>query len=110
MPDPRVWIAQCLCGPNRHAIAALAGEADSATEALDLLTRLRAGIADLRQADLNPWCAICGSPEAAWLYQIDRTRFRTMKEAGPELARTAAGNAVANALFGTHGPTRPGRG
>ena len=23
-PGTRVWLAQCLCGPNRHCIAALA--------------------------------------------------------------------------------------
>ncbi len=109
MPEPHVWIAQCLCGPNRHAILACAGECDGAAEAQMLLAQLREEVAELRRSGLNPWCAICGSLEAHWRYQVDRTPFRTMEEAGPELVRAAAGNAVANVLCGTHGPHRPGR-
>lgn len=107
----RVWIAQCLCGPHRHAIAALAGEADSeeAADAL-LLPQLRRGLAELLQSGINPWCAICGAEAPGWIYEIGRTRFRSLAEAAPELARAAAGNAAANMLHGTHGPTKPGRG
>ena len=34
MPERRVWIAQCLCGPKRHAILAGAAEAKDEREAL----------------------------------------------------------------------------
>jgi hypothetical protein len=107
MAERRVWIAQCLCGPNRHAIAANADEFDSETEARKLLRHLRNGVAELRRGGINPWCAICGSVEAAWRYELARTPFRTMEEAGPELAKLAAG-ALANLLLGSHGPDRPG--
>ena len=106
--ETRVWIAQCLCGPNRHAILANAGEADSEATARDaLIPQLREAIGMLLQSTLNPWCAICGATRPSWRYEIGRTPFRTIAEAAPELAEMAAGNVVANALFGTHGPTKP---
>ena len=112
MSDRRVWIAQCLCGPNRHAIAALAGDfGGEATARRSLLRKLRERIATLLLTSaINPWCAICGAEEPTWHYEVGRTAFRTMEEAAPMLAQTAAGNALAGALFGSHGPTKPGRG
>ena len=109
MPDEtRVWIAQCLCGPNQHAIAALAGEADSEETARELLLpQLRNAVAELLRSGINPWCAICGAEKPRWQHEIGRTRFRSMAEAAPELAAAEAGNAAASAMFGTHGPTKP---
>jgi hypothetical protein len=109
--ETRVWIAQCLCGPNRHAIAAVAGEArDEIDAAAYLLPRLDAGVDRLlRQQGVNPWCAICGAVRSAWCNELGRTRFRTMEEATPHLAETALGNAAASVLYGTHGPNRPGQ-
>jgi hypothetical protein len=110
MSETRVWIAQCLCGPNRHAILAVAGEAASEAAASDaLLPQLRDAVASMVPGILNPWCGICGAEAKGWRYEVGRTPFRTLEEAGPELARLAAGNLAANALYGTHGPTRPGR-
>ncbi len=109
MPERRLYIAQCLCGPNRHAIGAFAGEFDSETAAQALLPKLREAIAELRKS-VNPWCAICGATEEAWRYEIGRAPYRTLQEAMPELARAVAANAVANAILGSHGPQRPGQG
>lgn len=107
MPDRRVWIAQCLCGPNRHAIAALAGEAeDDVDAAAFLLPKLRAGVAELLQSSINPWCGICGAEQASWRYEVGRTGFRTLAEAAPHLAAAEAANRAVAALFGTHGPTQ----
>ena len=108
MSERRVWIAQCLCGPNRHAICALAGEADEAA-APALLTRLREAVAALLRTTTNPWCGICGAEEAGWRYELDPTAFRTLEDAGPELGRTALANALSAAVFGMHGPTKPVR-
>ncbi len=104
----RVWIAQCLCGPNRHAILAVARECDDEADPRQLLPVLRKEVANLRRFALNPWCAICGSLEENWRYEVGRTHWRTMKEAEPELAKAAAGNSGANLAYGTHGPDRPG--
>lgn len=106
--ERRVWIAQCLCGPNRHAIAAVAGEAEGAGAAWEaLVPQLREAVADLLRSGINPWCAICGAEESGWRYEVGRTRHRSMEEAAAEIGEVALQNAIANALFGTHGPKRP---
>jgi hypothetical protein len=110
MTGRRVWIAQCLCGPNRHTIIALTDEFDDPAGAEALTRQLRASTAKIvRGGVLNPWCGICGSLEDAWRYELGRTRFRTLQEARPELARTEAENLETNRRFGTHGPDRPRR-
>lgn len=111
MVERRVWIAQCLCGPNRHAIAAAATEADSEPNAESvLLPQLRRHVATLLQSGINPWCGICGAEQPGWRYEVARTAFGTMEEAGPTLAGIAVSNALGAALYGTHAPTRPGSG
>lgn len=104
----RVWIAHCLCGPNRHAIAALAGEFETEAEAsAGLLSKLRRLITELNGAGtLNPWCGICGS--LAWRYEVGVTRWRTMAEAETYLRRVEAENIAANLVYGTHGSKPPG--
>jgi hypothetical protein len=105
-----VWLAQCLCGSNRHAIAALAGEFDDELHArMTLLTSLGEAVAAILEHGVNPWCAICGADAKGWRHEFARTRFATMEEAEPELAKSQASNALANILFGTHGPDRPKR-
>lgn len=106
----RVWIAQCLCGPNRHAIVAAVAEADNQAAAEAIRAELIASVASMRSASvLNPWCGICGASEAGWRYEIGRTPYRSMAEAQPALAHTEAENAAAAAVFGSHGPKPPGR-
>lgn len=104
-----VWICQCLC-PDRHAMLAIAGEADSEAEAQAAIrTTLRRNVIELlRIGALNPWCAICGAHRATWRYELARTRYATMEEAAPELARLQVGNLTANILYGdTHRTTKP---
>lgn len=101
-----VWLAQCLCGPRRHAILAAAGEFDDEAAAAGLITTLREYVADLRKTTINPWCGICGS--TAWQYENARTRWRTMAEANAELEKTEAGNIAALFIYGSHGPKPPG--
>jgi len=104
----RVYIAQCLCGPNRHAIIALAGEFDDEAQAFTMLIpQLRTAVGELFDAGVNRWCGICGAVEPGWRYEVGRTRFRSMEEGRAEMEKTAAGNLLANALFGTHGSEPP---
>lgn len=83
--ERRVWIAQCLC-PQRHAILAAAKEADDRSEAEALIAQLRTQVTRMiGSGTINPWCGLCQSPIESWLYELDRTRFATMREAMPAL-------------------------
>lgn len=106
----RVWIAQCLCGPNRHCIVALAGEYASEVAAQELVEQLRVTVVDLIAVNaMGSFCAICGTDEGdgGWRYELGRTRFVSMGQAEQELRRNAAEQALANLLFGTHGGKPP---
>jgi hypothetical protein len=85
----RVWIAQCLCGPQRHAIIATAGEAEGRAGAERyVLQPLEFRVASLLRAKtLNPWCGICRALVESWRYELGRTAFATMAEAMPALKR-----------------------
>lgn len=103
-----VWICQCQC-PERHCIAAAVNEATSEADARRIRTELRRTILGwLKSGALNPWCAICGAKLATWRYELRRTRFATMAEAGPHLQRSEAENALANLVWGDlHRTQRP---
>lgn len=97
----RIWIAQCLCGPQRHAILAVAGEADGPRAAKVLLSMIRDQVADLLAGRLlNEWCALCNAPAREWTYEVRRSRFATMDEAEPELRKSEGDQIITNALLG----------
>lgn len=109
MAERRVWIVQCLCGPNRHCITGLAGEAGDRLEAEETIEKqlkryLRRMIGD---GIFNPFCGICGAKEAAWHYELGRTRFTSMEEAAPELHKIQDANLLAALIFGGGDPERP---
>jgi hypothetical protein len=92
-----IRIVQCLC-PLRHAIMALAYETDSGIPAALHAAVMEAALKNVLDAGieahmLNPWCGLCGSRE--WHYEDGATRFRTLEEAEPELARLQAQNLAA---------------
>jgi len=97
----RVWVAQCLC-PQRHAILAAAGEADNHQEAEQSILRpLIEGVALAGMAgELNPWCGLCKAPKETWKCELQRTPYRTMKEAEPKLRQSEAEQAVTRDLWG----------
>lgn len=71
----QILIAQCLCGPNRHAMLALALQPQDAGEhAIELLQACVQAVLDGEGEQLglppkmNPWCGICGSRE--WTYEV----------------------------------------
>jgi hypothetical protein len=103
-----VWICQCLC-PDRHCIMAAVCEAETETEA-DTAVRapLRRTLQELLQnRTVNPTCALCGAHRATWRFELGRTRFATMEDAGPELAELQAQNLATNLAFGDLHKTRP---
>lgn len=106
MSESRVWLAACLCGPNRHAILATAAECsrEAATHTLRDGLKETIGLL-LRDRALNPWCGICGSEN--WHYEVGATPFRTMQEAAPALIVSEAANIAGKIVWGSDGP-KPG--
>lgn len=105
--EKRVWIAQCLC-PKRHAILAATVEADTRDGAeIACLTPLREHVrAGLAENTFNPWCGLCKAPSGTWTYELARTRFRSMREATPELIKVEQEQAITRLLFGDGGKRR----
>ena len=92
MSKPR--IVQCLCGPQRHCIMALAYEPGvtfpslpdgpvTAEKAPQILRQL-VDIA-IAAEQMNPWCAICRAPRAQWLFEDAALAFEALEEAQPYL-------------------------
>lgn len=88
MAKPR--IVQCLCGPARHAIAALAY--DPGADALIVMTEANAvGVitklvdAGIKHGALNPWCAICNANRKQWVFEDSALAFDSLEEARPYL-------------------------
>ena len=99
-----VWICQCLC-PARHAIAAGFEEAPDVVAALERVERpLRAEVMRMvAEQMLNPWCGLCRAPSTSWIFETLPTRYATMQEARPEIARIGIEQAVIRTLFGDMG-------
>ena len=109
----RFRIAQCLCGPARHAIMgmALGPETDDISD--DVAARgLRSivhAIASGRGADLkidglppqmNPWCSLCGAPMRDWLCEVRQSRaFASCDEAQRVLKACAAAQQATRLLL-----------
>jgi hypothetical protein len=103
-----VWLCQCLC-PDRHAIMAAVGEAESEAEAeRDIRAPLRWRVEELLASGaFNPWCALCDANPATWRYEVRRTKFATMDEAEFEMAKQKAANILTNLAIGDLHKTRP---
>jgi hypothetical protein len=106
----RFRIAQCLCGPARHAILALAVNTPPAempdTEALALVKDAVAAALAGRGAEiglpprLDPWCGLCGAADRAWTYDVGWSReFLHWDAALCELRACEADQQLAAALF-----------
>lgn len=79
----RIRIAQCLCGPARHAILATAvGPSVTLTDAalLDGLRGVVQLVMDGNGGDvgipfrMDPWCGLCGTAAHDWQYEIGWSR------------------------------------
>jgi hypothetical protein len=100
MSEVRVWICQCLC-PQRHAILAVSGEADSEASAEELRLKCEAAVEGMLDAGLlNPWCGLCKAERDTWRFELGRTRWRTMAEAEKPLRESEAEQAAVRRLFG----------
>lgn len=96
-------MVQVLCGPERHAIFAMAYEPgltaaqkDSGgcsditlTEenALEYMKGMLDGLIERRGFD--PWCDICRSKRERWIFEDRALKFRTLAEAMPSLRESA---------------------
>lgn len=99
--EVRVWIAQCVCGPARHAIMANAGEALDEQAAQHIVNVLREKVGDwIKKGVINPWCGLCHAPAEGWRYEVGRTAFRTLAEAMPALRDAERQQAAVRAAFG----------
>ncbi|MEP7304192.1 MAG: hypothetical protein ABJA98_01615 [Acidobacteriota bacterium] len=81
----RFPIVQCLCGPQRHAILAMAVSTNLAEQTTDheALAWLKAAIGLLLEGRggeiempprIDPWCGLCGAPARDWTYEIGWSR------------------------------------
>jgi hypothetical protein len=85
----RIRIVQCLCGPARHAIMAMAVMDPEQTDAqvLELVhvavkEALAGRGAPLGLPNMHPWCGICGAPTRTWMYGVALSReFKDEAEA-----------------------------
>lgn len=87
-----VHIVQHLC-PQRHCImggAFVVGE-KTYEEVVETIKRFEA------EMRIHPWCGICGSHKLE--FEERATRFNTMDEARPELARLQQANLAALELI-----------
>lgn len=99
-----VYLTQCLC-PQRHAIIALAFEAESDHEAVavhqpDMIARMKTFF---KSGAINAHCGICGSTEL--FFETGRTRFKTVDEATPALEHTELLNLLSRLELDQRGET-----
>ena len=94
-----VHLIQLLC-PQRHAIVALAYEADGGAEgdkaAVRRLKLQWTGM--VASGGFNPWCGVCGSREMHC--EGAPTKFKTLKEAAPFLREEEGKNMLARSQVG----------
>lgn len=103
----RMRIVQCLCGPSRHAIMAMAHQDETIPDDhLEQSLRWVVGeavhgrSASLGLPRMNPWCGICGSVAAKWVYEVGWSReFRDMAEAEQMMRRSEVDQGTAAALL-----------
>jgi hypothetical protein len=98
----RLHVAQCLCGPARHAILALAKDASESADALREL--LKVAVDEfLAVRGIDSRCGICGAPASQWIYEVGLSReypdWDTAKRALKDLeAENRATRAVVDGL------------
>jgi hypothetical protein len=99
MSKPR--IVQCLCGPARHCIQAIAyepgtgvlAEANAAGSLRELIDTA------ISEYVMNPWCAICGSKRQQWVFEDKQLKFNSLEEARPFLRQAEEQQRRINQLF-----------
>ena len=98
-PKPR--IVQCLCGPARHCITALAYEPhtgdmteENAAGRLEQLVDKAIG-----ERLINPWCAICRAKRERWVFEDSKLKFNPLEEARPFLRQAEEEQQRVNQFF-----------
>ena len=93
-----VRLVQCLCGPNRHAILALAYQEGQVEDAVGILHRQMEEL--IASRGINPWCGICHARQEGWQYEDGPTKFETLEEARPALEEIQQANLRARDILG----------
>ena len=108
MPEPRVWIAQCLC-PERHCILAAVDVAEDRRAAVMRISEpLRKAVHEgVSSGVMNPWCGLCGARRETWSIDLGRTAWSTLEEALPMIRQLEQQQAVTRALYGDLQRGRP---
>jgi hypothetical protein len=89
----RVRIAQCLCGPARHCIFALAVTDDLMSDA-----GIIKGLTAIIEARAFGPCALCGRGPAAWQYEVRWSKeYPSWEAAQRELQRIEQANLATRA-------------
>ena len=80
-PKPR--IVQCLCGPARHCITALAYEPHAGDMTEENATGRLEQFVDkaIGERLINPWCAICRARRERWVFEDRTLKFNSLEEA-----------------------------
>jgi hypothetical protein len=96
-----VWLIQCLC-PDRHAICAVAGEADDRRAAEEAVVKPFYKTLSMALATdlINPWCGLCHAAASTWHCELAVTPFASMEEAEPFLKQSEAEQAKVREMWG----------
>lgn len=82
-------------------MATYAEAADEHAAERDIGRPLQAALVEaLNAGAINPWCGLCFALAEGWRIEIARTRFRSMADAAPEMARLEALQRIAREARG----------
>jgi hypothetical protein len=100
-----IHLIQCLCGPKRHAIFALAYD-DQDRNGAEALADFKGMVTLMLKTNaVKPWCGMCalGEDEIAhcesWFYEDRATVFQSMAEAEPYLKQSEADQLATRAFM-----------
>lgn len=108
----KVHIVQCLCGPARHCIIALAylpGQTSAQNDDFSDITLTEENATAylqktvdrfIRSQAIDPWCGLCKAKRENWLVEDAITIFDSIEEAKGPLKELAERQAATRRLFG----------
>lgn len=106
-------IVQCLCGPARHCIVAIAympgiTSAQKELRSFDDVTLTEANAAKYTEGFVEeliavkaiyPWCGICNAKRPAWVFEDSPTKYHTMEEAEAALGESQRQQAITRQMM-----------
>ena len=95
-------IVQCLCGPARHCIVAIAYSSfDDVTLTEANPAKYTEGFVEelIAVKAINPWCGICNAKRPAWVFEDSPTKYHTMEEAEAALRESERQQAITRQMM-----------